>query len=382
MKNGALSGLKVLDLSRLLPGPYCSMILSDHGAKVISIEDNRFKNEAGFPTLVNRNKSHMTLNLKTNEGKNIFYKMVKESDVVIEGFRPGVVDKLKIDYKTLSKINSGIIYCSITGYGQTGSYAKRPGHDVNFLGVSGILDLIGEKDKPPSIPGIQIADIAGGGMNAVIGILLALQARHQTGSGQCIDISMTDSCVSMLHLALEFQQISGQAVKKSDSILSHRYAFYNTYETKDGRYLSIGAIESRFWKPLCKLIGKPEYSSLQYDEEKREEIINFMRTIFKSKTLADWKEKLADLDLCWGPVNTIQDVLEEPLFKEREMIVDIEDKNGYISQTIGVPVKLSKTPGGIKSAPVQFGENTDSILKDFGFSKEEIKMYRNNNVVN
>ncbi len=381
MKDGALSGIKVLDLSRLLPGPYCSMILSDHGASVISIEDKRFIDESAFPTLVNRNKSHMTLNLKTDDGKKVFYRMVKESDIVLEGFRPGVVEKLNIDYKTLSTINPGIIYCSITGYGQSGSFSNRPGHDVNFLGVSGVLDLIGEKDKPPSIPGVQIADIAGGGMNAVIGILLALQARHRTGRGQYIDISMTDACVGLLHLALEFQQVSGQASKKSDSILSHRYAFYNTYETKDEKHLTIGALEYRFWKYLCQLLDKPDYAPLQYDEEKREEIIHSMRETFKSKPLDEWKELLGDLDICWGPVNTISDVLDEPLFKEREMVVDVQDKNGEKAQTIGIPVKLSETPGSIKSPPVLFGSSTDSILKEFGFSTSEIETFRNNNVV-
>ena len=381
MKQGALTGVKVLDLSRLLPGPYCSMILSDHGATVISIEDERFKDEAAFPTLVNRNKSHMTLNLKTDEGRKIFYKMVEDSDIVMEGFRPGVVDKLKIDYKTISKINPGIIYCSITGYGQTGAYANRPGHDVNYLGVSGVLDLIGEKGNPPAIPGIQIADIAGGSMNAVIGILLALQARHTTGRGQYIDISMTDGALSLLHLALDFQQMTGQVAEKSDSILSHRYAFYNTYETKDGRHLTIGALEFRFWKQLCEFLGKPEYIKLQYDEIQREAIIDDLRATFKAKTLAEWKEELGDLDVCWSPVNSIPDVLESPLFKEREMIVDIEDKNGYKTQSIGIPVKLSDTPGGIKSAPVEFGSSTENVLLELGYTSEEISDFRKNNII-
>ncbi len=381
MKGGALSGVKVLDLSRLLPGPYCSMILSDHGAEVISIEDRRFIDEAGFPTLVNRNKSHMTLNLKTDEGKQIFYKMVQESDIVLEGFRPGVTEKLGVDYKTLSSINPGIIYCSITGYGQTGSYSERPGHDVNFLGVSGVLDLIGEKNNPPSIPGVQIADIAGGGMNAVIGILLALQAMHTTGRGQYIDISMTDSCVSMLHLALEFQQVSGQTTERSDSLLSHRYAFYNTYETRDGKYLTIGALEYRFWNTLCQILEKPDFAPLQYDEERREEIIGFMRETFKLKTLDEWKLHLADLDICWGPVNTISDVLEDPLFKEREMVVDVKNEDGGTSKNIGIPVKLSDTPGRIKSPPVLFGSSTESVLKRFGFNEEEIKGFREKSVI-
>ncbi len=381
MKQGALKGIKVLDLSRLLPGPYCTMVLSDHGAEVITIEDERFRDEASFPKLINRNKSHMTLNLKTEDGRKIFYKMVEKSDIVLEGFRPGVVEKLGVDYKTINEINPGIIYCSITGYGQTGSYVNRPGHDVNYLGVSGVLNLIGEKGKPPSIPGVQIADLAGGSMNAVIGILLALQARHTTGRGQYIDISMTDGALSLLHLSLDFQQMTGQVAEKSDSLLSHRFAFYNTYETKDGKHLTIGSLEFRFWKQLCEFLEKPEYIKLQYDEVQREAIIDDLRATFKAKTLAEWKEELGDLDICWSPINSIPEVLTDPLFKEREMIVDIEDKNGYKTQSIGIPVKLSDTPGGIKSLPVEFGSNTDSILQDFEYTDEEISEFRKNNVI-
>ncbi|MBW1752985.1 MAG: CoA transferase [Deltaproteobacteria bacterium] len=171
---GALAGITVLDLSRLLPGPCCSMMLADHGARVIAIEDKRFIADDLFITTVNRNKEHMSLNLKTLEGKEIFFRLVERADVLLEGFRPGVVHRLGIDYDTVCKINSKIIYCSITGYGQTGPCRDRAGHDVNFLAHSGVLDLIGEPDRPPSIPGVQIADIAGGGMNAAIGILLAL----------------------------------------------------------------------------------------------------------------------------------------------------------------------------------------------------------------
>lgn len=381
MKQGALSGIKVLDLSRLLPGPYCSMVLSDHGAEVISIEDRRFEAESGFPTLVNRNKSHMTLNLKTDEGKSILFKMAESADILLEGFRPGVVKNLGIDYETIQKINPGIIYCSITGYGQTGRYKDRPGHDVNYMGVSGVLDLIGEKGNPPSIPGVQIADIAGGAMNAVIGILLALQARHTTGKGQYIDISMTDGCVALLHLALDFQNMSGQTAEKSDSILSHRYGFYNTYETKDGKHLTIGALEFRFWKQLCHHLGKDEYIGLQYDESRREEIIEDLRSVFKTRSLADWKEELGDLDICWSPVNTIPDVLDDPLFKEREMVMDIQDKNGYKTRSIGIPVKLSETPGTIKTPPPAFGENTEAVLLSYGFSTEEIATFKQNNVI-
>ncbi|MBW2489831.1 MAG: CoA transferase, partial [Deltaproteobacteria bacterium] len=215
--NGALSGILVMDLSRLLPGPFCSMILADHGARVISVEDKRFLSDDLFISEVNRNKEHMSLNLKTQEGKEIFFRLVKKADILLEGFRPGVVHRLGIDYDTVRSINPKIIYCSITGYGQSGSYRNRAGHDVNFLGYSGILDLMGEPDRPPSIPGVQIGDIAGGGMNAAIGILLALWTRERTGKGQHIDISMTDTMVSFLSLALFLYQRSGEPPKRGES---------------------------------------------------------------------------------------------------------------------------------------------------------------------
>jgi crotonobetainyl-CoA:carnitine CoA-transferase CaiB-like acyl-CoA transferase len=377
---GALAGITVLDLSRLLPGPCCSMMLADHGARVIAIEDKRFIADDLFITTVNRNKEHMSLNLKTLEGKEIFFRLVERADVLLEGFRPGVVHRLGIDYDTVCKINSKIIYCSITGYGQTGPCRDRAGHDVNFLAHSGVLDLIGEPDRPPSIPGVQIADIAGGGMNAAIGILLALVARERTAKGQYIDISMTDSMVSLLPLTLFLQQRTGEDPKRGEILLSHRYACYNTYETADGRYLSIGAVENRFWKRLCDHLGVPAYASLQYDEKRRLEIVDCLRTTFKQKTLTEWESELADMDICWGPVRNLQEVLQEPLFRQRNMVVDIRDQKGETTTTLGVPVKLSETPGSIRTPPVNFGESTIPILKELGYNENQIKEFADKGV--
>lgn len=378
--NGALDGITVVDLSRLLPGPYCSMILADHGARVIAVEDKRFLADGLFFNLINRNKEHMSLNLKTEKGREIFYRLIAKADVLLEGFRPGVVDRLGVDYESVRQANPKIIYCSITGYGQNGPFRDRVGHDVNYLSYAGVLDLIGEKDHPPSIPGVQIADIAGGGMNAAIGILLALFARQNTGKGQYIDISMTDGMVGFLPAALFFRQLTGQEPKRADGILSHRYACYNTYETADGRYLSIGAVENRFWKQLCDTLEIPEYAPLQYDEQRREEILQSMRQTFKQKTLDEWDAILADLDICWGRIQSTKEVLEDPLFLQRETVVEIEDKDGKKSKTIGVTVKLSDTPGTIRTPPVDFGESTAAILQEMGYTEEDIKMFEKKGV--
>ena len=379
-KPGALDGITVIDLSRLLPGPYCSMILADHGARVIAVESKRFLADGLFFNIINRNKEHMSLNLKTEQGREIFFRLIQQADVVLEGFRPGVVDQLGVGYESVCQVNPKIIYCSITGYGQNGPFRDRVGHDANYLSYAGVLDLMGEKDRPPAIPGVQIADIAGGAMNAAIGILLALFARGKTGRGQYIDISMTDGMVGFLPVALFFRQLTGQEPRRSDGLLSHRYACYNTYETADGRYLSIGAVESRFWKQLCDTLDISEYAPLQYDDQRREEILGFMRKTFKQKTLDQWDAILADLDICWGRIQSTKEVLQDPLFRQRDMVVEIEGKDGKKSKTLGVAVKLSETPGSIRTPPVEFGESTTAILRELGYKEEQIKAFAENEV--
>jgi crotonobetainyl-CoA:carnitine CoA-transferase CaiB-like acyl-CoA transferase len=381
LEKGALTGITVLDLSRLLPGPYSSMILADHGARVISIEDKRFIADGFFITTVNRNKEHLSLDLKTAEGKEIFFRLAKTADVIMEGFRPGVVQRLGVDYDTVSKMNPGIIYCSITGYGQTGPYMNRVGHDINYLSTAGILDLNGDPESPPTIPGVQVADIAGGGMNAVIGILLALIARNQTGKGQYIDISMTDGTLGFLSIPLFFYQLTNRISTRSDSVLSHRYACYNTYETADGRYLSIGAVEHRFWKKLCDHLEYPEYIDLQYDDGRRLEIIDTLRAVFRQKTIDQWNSEFGEIDICWSKVQNIEEVLKDPLFRDREMVVDLEGNDGKTTPVFGVSVKLSQTPGNVRTPAVGFGESTVSILREIGYAEDVIAMFQKNCVV-
>ena len=369
---GALKGITVLDLSRLLPGPYASMILADHGARVIAVEDRRFLADGLFLTTVNRNKEHVSLNLKTDAGREIFLKLAARADVVMEGFRPGVVQRLGVDYDTLRRLRPEIIYCAITGYGQDGPYRDRAGHDVNYLAQAGVLELIGEADRPPSIPGVQIADMVGGGMNAVIGILLALHHRSQTGQGQYIDISMTDGMVGLLPVAQFFGQISGKAPRRGDMLLSHRYACYNTYETADGRHVSIGAVENRFWKTLCDHLGVPEYAALQYDDGRRQEMIDYCRRRFREKTLEAWCAELEPLDVCFGRVQTLSEMLCDPLFQQRRMVVDLPAADGRRTPALGVPVKLSASPGTVRTAAVGFGASTRQVLAELGYTDEAI----------
>ncbi len=376
MENGALTGVKVIDLSRLLPGPYCSMVLADHGADVIAVEDKRFMADNFFLSTVNRNKRHMCLNLKTEKGKEIFRKLIADADILIEGFRPGVVDKLGVDYEAVCNINPRIIYCSISGYGQSGPGRNLAGHDVNYLARSGVLDLIGSKDTPPVIPGVQIADIAGGSMNAVAGILMALYARERTGRGQYVDISMTDGAMSLLFLPLFMKQTSGQLPERGNWMLSHRYACYNTYQTRDGRYIALGAVENRFWKNLCEHLGKPEFVALQYDEENKAMLIDFMKNTFLEKTLSQWEEDLQQVDACWSTCQSLEQAFDDPLFIEREMAVETPD-----GKTIGIPVKLSGTPGSVRTPPVDFGESTRDVLFELGYTDEEVKWFSNENVI-
>ena len=377
---GALEGIKVLDLSRLLPGPYCSMILADHGADVLRVEARRFAADPLPLHTLHRNKRHMSLNLKTGEGREIFYKLAREADVVLEGFRPGVAARLGVDYGTLRQINPRLVYCSITGYGQTGPRRDVVGHDVNYLAYGGLLGLMGPSGVPPLIPGTQIADLAGG-LNAAIGILLALLARERTGEGQYVDISMTDGVLAMLPVPATIYWLAGQPPASADWLLAHRYAFYNTYETADGGYVALGVLESHFWRALCDYVGKPEYAALQHDEERREEIIAFLRETFKRKTRDEWLAELRDLEICFAPVLGLDEVFADEQTQAREMVTTVMHPTQGEMPMLGVPIKLSDTPGGVRTPPGEFGEHRREVLRELGYSDTEIGRLEANGVV-
>ncbi len=378
LAQGALTGIRVVDLSRMLPGPYCSMMLADHGAEVVAIEDRRFQGDDLFFSDLNRNKRHISLNLKDPRGLAIFNRLADQADVVLEGFRPGVVERLGVDYQTLSRRNQRLIYCSISGYGQHGPLRDRVGHDVNYLSRAGVLDLCGDQHSGPTIPGVQVADVAGGSYNAAVGILLALYAREKSGQGQYIDISMTDGVLGLLTLPGFLAGRRGESPRRGDGLLSHRYACYNSYQTADGRHLTIGAVERRFWENLCRALEEEELIPLQYDEGRREEVIDRLRRLFASRPLAYWEELLGGREVCFTGVQRLEDVLTDPLFAEREMVCPYPDEPaGSGRLAFGVPVKLHGTPGGIRSAPGEFAHATREVLAELGYPEAEIdELYR------
>ncbi len=379
--NGALEHCTVIDLSRLLPGPYCSMILADHGARVIAVEDRRFEKES-VPALnnINRNKEHITLNLKSEKGKSVFFSLVRKADILIEGFRPGVMDRLGIGYDEVRKINPEIIYCSITGYGQTGPLKNEAGHDLNFVGHSGVLSVIGPKNGAPCIPGIQLADMVGG-LNAAAGILLALHAREKTGRGQYIDISMTDSLTAMLPFAAGWHWTFGSPPERGNALLSHRYACYNIYETADRKYVTVAALEPRFWKKICEYFQLIEYIPLQFDEDRKEEIIKVFGRMFLKKTAAEWAAAFKDKDMCVGSVPDVAEVLSGENAAVREMVVKAEEPGKAAEFVLGTAVKLSETTGSVRTLPPKFGEHTHRILGELGFSGDEIRQMEKEGVV-
>ncbi|QQK81980.1 CoA transferase [Salicibibacter cibi] len=364
-----LSGIRVLDLTRLLPGPYATMLLADFGAEVIKIEEPNVgdyarvtppmvdENSALFHSL-NRNKKSVTFDLKATEGKDNFLKLAETADVVVESFRPGVMDRLGIGYETLKDINPGLIFCAITGYGQTGPYAQFSGHDINYLSYAGILHLMGKTNEKPTVPSVQIADIGGGAYPALVGILLALLEKQQTGRGQFIDISMLDGVIAWLQTMLPEYFVKKQSIQKEKLPLAGRNACYEVYETKDGRWLSVGALEPKFWKAFCEEIGKEAFIPLQFAPIAEQHRLKAeIQAVISEKDLSEWMDVFQDREACVAPLLTIEEVTLDPQVLEREMVQSVNDV-----QHIGFPIKLSERPASIRSVAPRLGEHTDDIM--------------------
>jgi len=372
------------------------MILGDLGADIIKIDEISAVPGQGQANVggilaelaspdsrfnpVNRNKKSICLNLKTAKGRDIFLKLVKNADVVVEGFRPGVTKRLGLDYETLKEKNERLIYCAITGYGQDGPYRNLPGHDINYIaqgGVTGTVNLPGSSPRPP---GAIIGDLAAGGMQAVIGILAAIMAREKTGKGQFVDISMTDGVVSMLALYLGryYQDMKLPSPEKKSSCGATPY--YNNYQTGDGKFIAIGCGEPWFYANLCRILECEQYIPFQDESDKYSEIAAYFKKKFLSRTRDEWFESLSEADIPVSKVLTLDELESDPQIQARHMILETVFGGETVKQP-GISIKLSQTPGKIRSPSVLPGENTSEILAKIGYSAKEIQELKREGVI-
>ena len=376
---GPLEGTRILDVSRVLTGPFCTMILGDLGAEVIKIEttsggdDTRqwgppfIAGESAYFLSINRNKKSLTLDLNSNEGRSIFYDLVAKCDVMIENFRPGVTEKLQIDYPTISKKNPNLIYCSITSFGPSGPYKDWPAYDIVIQGMGGLMGVTGEPDRPPVRIGVAISDL-GAGMYAAIAILAAMAGRQRTGRGQLVDVSLLDSTVSLMTYMASYFFATGQSPKRMGS--AHPTIVpYQCFKTKDGEFITIAIGNDKLFRTFSKTIGletladDPRFSSNAQRVANRHELIPLLERIFQRKTREEWLRILTEAKLPAGPVYSIAEIFSDPQVKQREMQVNItHPKAGEIGQ-IGIPMKFSETTPEIRDPPPLLGQHTDEILR-------------------
>lgn len=393
---GALTGLKILDFSTLLPGPYATLMLGDMGAEIIKISSpDKPDIVADYPPYIEgtditanqawlgRNKKNVFLNLKSEEGREIVKKLVKEYDIIMEQFRPGVMDRLDLGYEELKKINPKIIYCSLTGYGQTGPMKNSAGHDINYLARSGNMNYSGRKTTGPVLTNMQIADIGVGSLHSVIGILAAVHYRSVTGKGQYIDISMFDGLIPFHAMEGAGFLAEGKEPERESTRLNGGSA-YDFYETKDGRYLSVGSLEPKFWKNFCECINLPELIEKTVMPENCENMKNIIRNRILEKTLKEWCDIFQGKDVCVEPVLTMKEtLLEDEHVKARNLVVDVKVPNSQKKtvKQMATPIKLSECPIQYKEAGYPLGYHTEEILLKLGYSTDEIEKMKNKKII-
>jgi formyl-CoA transferase/CoA:oxalate CoA-transferase len=383
-----LKGIKVLDLTRALAGPYCTMLLADYGAEVIKVElpgtgdDTRgwgppfVEGESAYFMSINRNKKSLTLDMKNTKSKDILERMIKQSDIIVENFRPGAADRLGLGYEQVKKINPKIIYCSISGFGQDGPYRELPGFDQTLQGMGGMMSITGEPNGPPMKVGVAIADISGG-MFAAFGIMLALFHRQKTGKGQWVDTSLLDSQIAWLTYRAGEYFASGKLPEKVGS--GHPMIVpYQAFKAKD-EYINIAAGNDQLWKRFCKVINMenimddPKFVTNAKRVENRKELIAILSKIIETRTGAEWLKLFEDAGIPAGPIYTLDKLFSDPQVLHRKMMVELtHPKAGKIKVT-GVPVKLSEAPGEITTPPPLLGQHNKEVLKDLGYSAEEIE---------
>jgi len=386
---GALEGIRVLDLSRLLPGGYCSLLMADAGADVIKVEDTGMGDyvrwappyygddehqalgtRSALYLALNRGKRSIRIDLKSDAGREAFLKLARGADVVLESFRPGVLDKLGVGYEKLREVNPGIVVCAISGYGATGPNVTRAGHDTNYLALGGLLGLTGAKDGPPVQAGGQIADLGGGGLMAVFGILAALWRRERTGEGQFVDVSMTDGAQSWLAMVAGQFLCDGDVPTRGTGMLNGGVACYLPYECSDG-WVSCGALEPKFWKAFCEGTERPDLLEHQFaapGSEGHGEIAE----VFKGRTKAEWAAFNDEHDCCIEPVLDLDEALDSQLTREREMVVELDQPELGAVRLLGMPVKFSGTPGDATRPAPALGQHTAEVLGEGGLREDEI----------
>jgi alpha-methylacyl-CoA racemase len=345
----SLSGIRVLDLTRLLPGAFCTMLLADQGADVIKVEEPGsgdymrwtpplVDGQSALFDAINRNKRSIELDLKTERGRDALLRLVETADVLVEGNRPGVMDRLGLGWEVLHERNRKLVMCSITGYGEDGPFASRAGHDLNYMAIAGALGLNGERDGPPVPLSVQAADIGGGGLHPAVEILAALVSVQRGGAGRRIDVAMTDGAVRWLALAFAARE-QGERVTRGDQRLAGRYPCYRVYECADGRYYSVAALEPKFWSALCAAIHRPDLIDAHLSEDAGAH--RSMEEVFRSRTRDEWEEILAAVDACCEPVLDLDEVAQHPQVIAR----------GLFRRTGRAP---------------RLGEHTEEVLREIG----------------
>lgn len=383
----ALSDLKILDLTRLLPGGYCTSLLADLGAEVLKVEDTGMGDyvrwappyydgvedsaKSALYLALNRGKRSMRLNLKDESARAALLKLVDEYDVVVEGFRPGVMDRLGVGYDVLRARNPRIVYCSITGYGQTGPNRARSGHDMNYLGLIGMLDLTGSHDGPPVQAAGQIADLGGGGLMAAYAILAAVREADRSGEGQLVDVSMADGALSWLTMAAGQYLADGRVPRRGAESLTGGFVCYRPYACADG-YVTMGALEPKFWAAFCAGVGREDLMDKAFEPPGSEAHVA-VEQVFASRTRAEWKAFADQHDCCLEPVLDLGEALDSELVEQREMVVEVDQPGAQEPvRQLGHPVKFSRTPADATRPGPALGEHTAEVLASIGYSAEQI----------
>lgn len=390
-----LSGTRILDLSRLLPGAYASQMLADFGADVIKVEEpetgdySRSMPPYGpgglglYFLATNRNKRSITLNLKTARGRDIFLALVRTADVVLESFRPGVLERLELGYDQLKEANPALIYCAISGYGQDGPSRLRAGHDLNYAGYAGLLHYTRGADGKPAMPASLFGDLAGGSLMSVIGILTALVGRGQNGEGRKIDVSMTEGVMALMPLLAASYFNTGNVPVPGQTMFDGGLPCYNIYETSDGKHVTLAALESKFWHTFCTRIGHLELLPLHrpHDQATRNHAIQLLQAVFKTRTRDEWVAELADIDSCVGPVYSLDEALNDAHAQTRGVSVSSsrEQETTYTLPSFprisGMPTSEQRYP------PPLSGEHTHELLQEIGYEEPEIVQLKNEGVI-